>query len=59
MSRGRWRSLESAQRYIQGGRAALLATGVPASVGAVAAVVADNILSAFALVARLPAQRSP
>ena len=59
MARGRWRSLQSAQRYIQSGRAALLAINVPASIGATAAVIADNLTAVFSLVARLSARRSP
>ncbi len=55
MLRGRWAASKSARTYIQSGKAALLAVNVPARLAATAAVLADNVVSAFALVAELRA----
>ena len=44
MARGRWRSAESARRYIQSGRARLAASSVPAAVASAAAVFSASLL---------------
>ena len=51
MLRGRWVASKSARIYIQSGKAALLAVDVPPRLASTAAVLADDIVAAFALVA--------
>lgn len=56
MLRGRWAASKSARIYIQSGKAALLAVEVPQRLAATAAVLADDVVAAFALVAARPAR---
>lgn len=49
LMRGRWASTKSARRYVQAGRAMLLATQVPKSTADIGAVLARDILSSFSL----------
>ena len=47
LERGRWASAKSARRYIQSGRALLLAVQVPSSVAEAGAVFKESLLAAF------------
>jgi hypothetical protein len=47
--RGRWASTKSARRYVQAGRAQLMAMAVPADLAAAARVLAADIPSAWSL----------
>ena len=47
MLRGRWKSADSARRYIQSGRARLAASSVPDSVAGVARVVVRDLIGAL------------
>jgi integrase len=47
--RGRWASTKSARRYVQAGRAMLLATHIPNEIGAVAAVLTQNVILSLIL----------
>ena len=47
--RGRWASTKSARRYIQAGRAMLLATEVPVDVAEVGSTLAHDLLLSFSL----------
>ena len=49
MLRGRWRSAESAKRYVQAGRARLAAVAVPAAVARMAAAFSASLLRAVLL----------
>jgi integrase len=47
--RGRWASTKSARRYVQAGRAMLLATHVPPSLAAAASVLSQNLILSLVL----------
>ncbi len=49
LARGRWASTQSARRYVQAGRALLLAMRTPPAVAALGAVVSEALLLAFSL----------
>lgn len=49
LMRGRWSSIKSARRYVQSGRALLLTTVVPESIGSKAKLFASSLLLSFSL----------